>query len=428
MNEQNNNQLVVLPRRSRRLATIIPASHWISMGYSQNDARLMENLQNDLKNYCDSSGGVDIDLNGRNDIGELPHHDLMIPHWKKFAKALKGRTSVPINAYFTGISLPTSVLDIVFPAFQLVNIVELTLFGTGLGDEGFQCLSSFLGNNSSLTSLGVGVDQLEDLSVATALSDAFNDHPALEEVFIGDCAFHTSLFEKILEGCTRKKRFTLTLVNFDADDIIAISYFIRSNHPLEELHLRDNNITDNDAKLLALSLKTNKHLKELVLRGNSDITEEGEKALLKAMYDPSSMDSIVESNHICKAYAKAKNENFLSVSSSSLFHGPISDWKEVLYTNGLDISIQKKIRKKVVLALCRQDGELFDLSNFNDIPLGVMPQVLELIQEHAIARTKIRFNNNTSDQLEKDALSRLFHTLRGWELPPIVCQLTQPTR
>ena len=87
---QNNNQPV---RRSRRLATIIPASHWISIGYSQAQATAMEKLQNDIKEYCDSSGDVNVDLNGRNDNGDtLPHHDMMIPHWKKLATSLSGRT------------------------------------------------------------------------------------------------------------------------------------------------------------------------------------------------------------------------------------------------------------------------------------------------------------------------------------------------
>jgi len=43
----------------------------------------------------------------------------------------------------------------------------------------------------------------------------------------------------------------------------------------------------------------------------------------------------------------------------------------------------------------------------------MMPRVLELIQEH----TEFRTVNNTPFQFEKDALARLFHTLRGWELP-----------
>lgn len=65
-----------------------------------------------------------------------------------------------------------------------------------------------------------------------------------------------------------------------------------------------------------------------------------------------------------------------------------------------------------MLALCGVDGSLFDLSHFNDVPLQLMPRVLELIQKHTTRRS-----SNTPVQLEKDALSRLFHTLRGWELP-----------
>ena len=83
----------------------------------------------------------------------------------------------------------------------------------------------------------------------------------------------------------------------------------------------------------------------------------------------------------------------------------------------------KKIRKKVVLALCGTDGELFDLRHFNNLPLQLMPRVLELIQEHSELRTKKWVNgawvHASTEQLEKDALSRLFHTLRGWELPSL---------
>lgn len=91
------------------------------------------------------------------------------------------------------------------------------------------------------------------------------------------------------------------------------------------------------------------------------------------------------------------------------------------------MSIQQKIRKKVVLALCgcRSKVELFDLSHFNDLPLQVMPRVLELIQEHSKKRTKLYLKK--PEQLEKDALTRLFHTLRGWELPLLFENIRRPS-
>ena len=45
----------------------IPASNWISIGYSQNDAQAMEELQNEMKIYCDDSEEPEIILEGRND-------------------------------------------------------------------------------------------------------------------------------------------------------------------------------------------------------------------------------------------------------------------------------------------------------------------------------------------------------------------------
>ena len=45
------------PRRSMRHATIIPASYWISIGYTQAQATAMEKLQNDIENYYDVDGG-----------------------------------------------------------------------------------------------------------------------------------------------------------------------------------------------------------------------------------------------------------------------------------------------------------------------------------------------------------------------------------
>ena len=69
-------------------------------------------------------------------------------------------------------------------------------------------------------------------------------------------------------------------------------------------------------------------------------------------------------------------------------------------------------------------GGLFDLSHFNDLLLQLMPRVLELIQEHTTTRRRSR---NTPIQLEKDALSRLFHTLRGWELPLLFENLHRPS-
>ena len=136
--------------------------------------------------------------------------------------------------------------------------------------------------------------------------------------------------------------------------------------------------------------------------------------MFRALYYPTSMDSIVESNHTCLTYT-------LSADQRSRLQ------KEVSMINSCDDSdsIGQKIRKKVVLALCGVDGSIFDLSHFNDLPLQLMPRILELIQEHTIhRRIAVDF---ASKELEKDALSRLFHMLRAWELPLLFENLHNPS-
>ena len=210
--------------------------------------------------------------------------------------------------------------------------------------------------------------------------------------------------------------------------IATIAELISSNGPTELLRLRTNilergriillngnKISDSDTLLLASALENNTHLKQLDLR-NTNITEEGEKILLKAMFDPTSMDSIIGSNHTCQIFTYDINN------PTAIDQRPPLE-REVFMINGWEVNIQQKIREKLVLALCGVDGGLFDLSSLNDLPLGVMPRVLELIQKH----TTMRRSSKPPIQLEKDALTRLFHTLRSWELPLLFENLNRPS-
>ena len=396
------------------------------MGYSQDDAQRMENLQQDMKAYCDGVDETEIGLDGGGREA-LPHHDMLLPHWQKFAKGLKGCTKVEdVNIY--GVSLPRPVLDIILPTLQTLNLETLTIYKTGFGDEEYLGLSSFLKQNTTLVKLFLGGDVINDISVATELSGAIKNHPNIGLLSFTKCGLSSNpeILETMLEGCTRVALVSVANEKLGMEGVALLARFIRSNHPTEILSFRNNKFTDDDMLVLASALRFNTNLERLILQDNN-FTNEGDKILLKAVYDPTSMDTIIESNHSCRAHT-------WDIKSSSLVLQRPSDETEVFNINADDeISIQQKIRKKVVLALCGVDGGLFDLSHLNDLPLAVMPRVLELIQEHSEARTRefrrmpvpneildsmsLSFEQYQRKQLEKDALSRLFHTLRGWELP-----------
>ena len=424
----NNQQLAALPRRSGRLATIIPASHWISMGYSQVQATAMEELQHDIiKTICDEQDSeTEIKLQARGTLilarQFLPHNDLMLPHGKKFANGLSRRASV-VKVQIGGIHLPAQVSDIIFPALQSMNnLNNLTLYRTGHGEEGYQRLSSFLNEeNTRLEKLAIVQNVIDDLSAARVFSHAVKNHAALKRLMMDKCGLNNiPILTEVLEGCRGIEALGIIWDGFGSEGVALIANFIRSNKTIEKLRFDGSKFTDNDVDILLASSKENTNLRQLDLKKNN-ITEEGENKLLKAMFDPTSMDSIIESNHILQAFT-------FDITKPRLYaQRPLLE-QEVLRINKRsskgDYTIQQTIRKKVVLALCGVDGGLFDLSHFNDLPLGVMPRVLELIQEHGEARTHVV--RSMPGQLEKDALSRLFHTLRGWELPLLFENLRIP--
>ena len=301
------------------------------------------------------------------------------------------------------------MLDTIFPALQSMNsLINLALTRNGLGSEGLLHLSHFLNGNTRLQKLAIVNNVIHDLSVADSLSNALLNHATLKRLVLSNCGLNNiPILGELLKGCTRMEKFAITRNDIGSEGVSLIANWIRSNKTIMFLQLHSNKITDDNALVLASVLKYNSLRFELNLRDNY-INEGGEKALLKALYGPTSMDSIVESNHTCVPYTHDYKKPAIVAQRP-----PIE--KEVLIINNDEISIKQKIRRKVVLALCGLDGELFDLSHLNDLSLQLMPHVLELIQEHSWARTKSV--KSMPLQLEKDALSRLFHTLRRWELP-----------
>jgi len=217
---------VVLPRRSGRLATIIPASQWISIGYSNEEAQLMENLQAGIKKYCDGEVGsdeTDVTLEGNPGI-ILPYHDMLLPHWKKLANALI-RTSVE-TVTMRRVCLPISVLDTIFPAMNannnLANLAEL-------GRDEFLKLSSFLRENTSINHLILAGDTIDE-SVSTPLSDALNVHTSLNRLSFIECGLNnTAVLRIILGGCTRVNDIMITMNELGSESVGILADYISSN-------------------------------------------------------------------------------------------------------------------------------------------------------------------------------------------------------
>ena len=88
--------------------------------------------------------------------------------------------------------------------------------------------------------------------------------------------------------------------------------------------------------------------------------------------------------------------------------------------NSLD-SEGMKIRYKVVLALFSMNSDLFHPRSFDDVPLELMPRLLELVQQ------EIGFNGFGKGIAEKSTekqstreLRRLYQVVTEWNTPELV--------
>ena len=92
----------------------------------------------------------------------------------------------------------------------------------------------------------------------------------------------------------------LDMMNIRTGTDTELPDYLASNPPLRSLYLQNNILNDNDDILIARALKHNTNLEELCLaRRNNNVTEVGSRALRKAVYDDTSLNSVSDSNLTC---------------------------------------------------------------------------------------------------------------------------------
>ena len=144
----------------------------------------------------------------------------------------------------------------------------------------------------------------------------------------------------------------------------------------------------------------------VVLRGGSLI-------ISQALFDTTSLETIANSNHSCQV-------NFADVNLGA------SQCETIRKINSFDNKGQA-IRYKVVLAW-QLDEDLYNMRDFDDVPLELMPRLIEMIQleigyngfgEGVVRNTNK--NRGAWDDLVKARssragirLDRLYEILRGW--------------
>ena len=414
---------------------VAPSSYWKSIGYNDEGAVAMEQLQKDILRYCiidsqtSSSSPSSIRLgpqlmNRSSSLDVIPPHNQLVPYWSLLSKAFEERMSGLDSLCVERIGIPPQVLcNVLSPSLQGKQLNELSLTNTKLERDALVHVSRFISENTSLQTLDFSGNTIDMWIVADALSMAFKSHPCLQSVTLDRCKVgnDTRVLATLLNGMKHVKTISLKGNNITSEGAHIIAHFLDGNACSTHLHLDDNPIKDDATFSFASALKQNTTLRFLGLN-NTEISELGNIILRRALFDTSSLNSVADSNHDC----------VISIDWSSLALG----WKIPDINGKRSWSKERKVKAKTLLALCIMNEVPLKLSYFDEVPLEIMPYILAMIQEHIVDDGHgwyYRYLSGgviTEDEakqkkkaFEIKSLNRLFHTLKGWHRDHDFCEL-----
>ena len=124
------------------------------------------------------------------DTRVLAHHDLLLPAWEEFAKALSS-----VNAsnqgfiFFTlsNVQLDRGVSEMLLPAFKTAPLGQLTLRYNDLGSDGLKLVAKAVKDTPVLQLLCLDGNIIESEHDAKTLIKAVMEHSSVDTLIMSDC-------------------------------------------------------------------------------------------------------------------------------------------------------------------------------------------------------------------------------------------------
>jgi len=400
----------------------IPTSHWTGLGFDEVYIECMEDLVDEIRKktstireeggYMDYiTLGVESPGNDDDTVTFLLYDNGLLPHWKELATALQLCQSNNIDFTIQNVQLTPSVTDVLIPAFK-GKLKELFLDNNEFADsrEGIEFILTCMEINHQMKEFYLSNNQLGGMENALSVLDAIIRHPSIERVRLENClGGDINGYDALCYLLASGKSFEFECIDIERNNIhtmggTAIPDYIARNPPLRTLLLSDNKLNDEDATFIARALKQNTNLKNIYLYGN-DITNIGKEALSKAMYDPTSLNTVYDCNHTCQIVLDV------------IVRKDLPDWcRNAGYTDPKTIRCMKM---HYILSLRHREGSNvqhlnteFDEDEDGDdtsLSLKIVPKVLEAVSKHS--------KNEHHDC--RPPLSIMYEILRGWKMPEL---------
>ena len=411
-----------------------PRGYWLEKGHTEEYAYAMEVLLNKFKQIIKKlrTGTADecifIAFNPQDDEGNsdgdtAEHDDILMPYWKELANAIihwseYHASENELEIVIVHIETPDAVLDVLRPAVKQskVKYVGFTSDGTTKTWRLAEFIEDVVQTNHTMTGLGfsgVMLSNEEWTSICNVIrtrnaQSSIVDYFHLTECFVGGIS--TEVLNNIL---------TSKAVDIDLDgngmssrEASIIAEHLTSNPSLDHLTLNNNRFDDDDATVLASSLSTNTNLKSVGIGKNAPMKLNGRLALLRAIFDVSSLASCAASNHTCRVWELQQDISALNIYINS----SLNKWKKIF----------------AVLALSSEDS-FMNTALLNGIPASLMPlllyradgqdygsysQMTDLYLE--LTNTKRFQKHDVWDNLgDARPLSCVYEMMRCWVVPSI---------
>jgi len=373
-----------------------------------------------IKSYTHQlrSGKLDhihLSFGDEDDDTVLHHDDALLPRWREFANAIQLGLCVPDSPRFintisiTNIQLAPSVMDLLAPALKGKKVDTLTLDNNDFVNvrDGIKFAVSVMESNPNMKEFYWNSNQLDSMENAHSVLDAVISHPSIDRICLENCLLRDNIngYDVLCYLQTSGKSFEF--IEFDKNEIetggrTEIPDYIATNPPTTRLHLSYNQLNDNDAILIARALEQNNILREIRLGGNM-ITNIGKEALLKVVYDPTSLNSISDSNHSCHIFGVVDVPMLSFLNNASRIP---SEWREW----------------KIYNLLSERNGEGRNVQHLNsefddeDDSLKLVPNVLGVVNVDNKYNSLIR---EPTYQIRVRPLSIMYEIVRGWKMPEL---------
>jgi hypothetical protein len=317
----------------------------------------------------------------------------------------------------------------------------IDLSGNEFGCKSLALIAKFLSSHKNITILNIGKNVFDDESVQ-ALNIAMQKNKTLEELCLASCneaSTNMTLSTEVQRSLALNDRLMhidLSGNTLQVNAVKLIAKHLKGNPFLSILTLVGCSLPNQSAYGLCNALKRNTNLAHLVLRGNyfnhrsapffvnalrknstlltldmcsNNINMDGRSALISgALCDPASLQTIAESNHTCQVWLNCgSNGNRLTHEN------------EFRNINALD-NVGQKIRYKVSASLFTLESITFNPRDFQNIPLELMPLLLELVQQELgcgkygreVWKAPIRAKGSNP------RLTRVYQVVHGWTMLP----------